>query len=176
MIYDVVWQIVRCLRSRIFHMEPGVTVAPRQHPKELWIVIDEAVICHALCWKRVHHDATKPGKIMDNLKCIQLIRDMLGRAEIGYKLIFSYGVRGRRIVIQIERDAAGTAIDIDRRILEPKPRPKDVRTRRFLIEMLQLPMHDVGGVRPRQGIRLGYTAEGGESIDRFPCFQKRVGE
>lgn len=75
-------------------MNHFVTIASRQHPKELRIVIHQPVIEHSLHWQLMEHNPAMRREVMDHLESVELIGDMLGRPEVRDQLIFSHFADG----------------------------------------------------------------------------------
>src|SRR5262245_4179695 len=90
----------------------------------------------------MHHEAARCSEVMNNLECVQLVRHVLGGSEIRDEIVFRLDVGRHAVVVQIERNAAGTAIDVDGRVIEPQPLPKRAGGRRCLVKMLKIPMDD----------------------------------
>src|SRR6516162_1589420 len=84
----------------------------------------------------MHHNPTYCSEIMDNLECIQLIRDVLCRAKIRYEIVFVFLFVRHVVVVKIERDGTGAAVDVDRRIIKTEPSPKLSRHRSVGSEFL----------------------------------------
>src|SRR5262249_25336392 len=71
----------------------------------------------------VDHYATKCRQIMNYLKGLKLIGNMLCRAEICHKLEALSQLSWYFVKVQIEWNATGAAIDVDARIIKSKPLP-----------------------------------------------------
>src|ERR1700737_4115504 len=106
---------------------------------------------------------------MDQLKSVELIRDVLGRAEIGGQIISPSHRFRCVIIVEIERDTSWAAIDIDRRIVEAKPGPELSRVRRVHRQRLLTTGQNVGWERRgqrRQGRDPKQMSEGGQLVSR----------
>ena len=82
------------------------------------------MIEHSLRWEFMDHYAVRRRQVMNDLKRIELIGDMFGGSEIRHQVVFACMLRRDAVEIQVERNAPGTAVDIDGSVLEPEPTPK----------------------------------------------------
>src|SRR5437762_7536266 len=105
-------------------MNELVPIATPKHPKEFEVIIYQSMVQHSLRWDLVDHHAAGRSQVVDYLKGVQLIRNVLCRAKICYQIIAAARCGWSIVEIQIEWDAPSAAINIDRRILEPQPVPK----------------------------------------------------
>jgi hypothetical protein len=99
------------------------------------------------------HDTAARCQIVDDLKGVELVGNVLGRAEIGHQLIFAQRVVGNRIAIEIKGYADRAAVYVDRGVVESQPAPKLRRRRRFLREKFCPTFTDTPRSRLRQRAR-----------------------
>ena len=70
------------------------------------------------------HYAVRRRQVVNDLKRIELIGYMFRSSEIRHQAVFAFMLRRDAVEIQVERNAPGTAVDIDGSVLEPEPMPK----------------------------------------------------
>src|ERR1700681_1706875 len=102
-------------------MNEFISITPCQQPEKLWVIIDQSMIEHSLRWEFMDHYAVQRRQVVNDLKSIELIGHMLGGSEIRHQVVFAFVLRRDAVKIQVERNALGTAVDIDGSVLEPEP-------------------------------------------------------
>src|SRR5262249_6132022 len=130
-------------------MKEFVIVAARKHPEKLRIVVHEAMVEHSLCRDLVKHDSAARSKLMDSSEGIQLVCDVLRGAEIGDQLIATFLAARHDVIIQIERDATRTAINIDTGVSEAEPFIETSCEGSIGVEMLEIAVDDVSRLAVR---------------------------
>src|SRR6516225_2296922 len=81
-----------------------------------------------------------------------------------------------RIIIQVEWDAAGTAVDVDRGVVETEPGPELARSRCVISEVFLLPIDIVSSARSGQRTARDSAEHKTDMIKPITCLQERSGE
>src|SRR5262249_3072938 len=123
-----------------------VAVAAREHPKEFWIVVHQPVIEHSLARQLMKHDAVRCGELVNCPEGIQLICDVFRGAEIGHQLILALVSTRHGVIVEIDRDAARAAVNIDAGISEPEPLVESARKRSLRVQVLESAMNKMSGL------------------------------
>jgi hypothetical protein len=97
-----------------------VGIEVREGIEKIRLIVEEPVLEVDRERQRVQHVATRRREVVHHLEGVVLVQDVLGRSMIRGQPVFAAIGRRHGIEIDVEREGAEVAVDIDTVVLEPQ--------------------------------------------------------